>query len=276
MKVIAFGGDERMKGALAAAERAGHETAHVTTAEQEAGGADAVLLPWPQSFQGDMLTGGPLSREEVLSRLPPCRAVLAGGGIKDEELPQCARIVRPQEDEAFLLRNAVLTAEGAIFSAMQRMETPLAGSCVLITGFGRIGRALAARLVAMEAFVIVCARNEGQMRAAHAMGAHPVPMREIALACAQADIVMNTVPAHVLGEEALAALAGRAKVFELASPPFGMDVRQAVRMGVELVMESGLPGRYAPGAAGAALFDALLRAMEDKTDDRKGEEGRHG
>ncbi|MBP3426983.1 MAG: NAD(P)-binding domain-containing protein [Clostridia bacterium] len=265
MKLIAFGGDERMQGALAAARHAGHETAQITSREQEMGGADAVLLPWPQSFAGDALYGGSMSREEALARIPPCRAVLAGAGVRDEELPQCARVVRPGEDEIFLLRNAVLTAEGAIFSAMQRMEGPIAGSCALITGFGRIGRALAQRLAAMEAFVIVCARNEDQMRAAHAMGAHPVPLAEIASACAQADFVMNTVPAHVLGAQALARLAGRAKVFELASPPYGMDVSCAVRMGVELVMESGVPGRYAPGAAGEALYDALMRGMDSRS-----------
>ena len=56
-------------------------------------------------------------------------------------------------------------------------------------------------------FVIVCARSEEQMRMAHAAGAHPVPLAQIAAACRQADVIINTIPAHVLGDAALAATA---------------------------------------------------------------------
>ncbi|MBP3657328.1 MAG: NAD(P)-binding domain-containing protein [Clostridia bacterium] len=276
MRLIAFGGDERMRGALAAARQAGWETRHITRAEDEGEAeADAVMLPWPHSFRGGRLEGGSMSREETLERVPPARAVLAGSGVSAQELAQCALFVSPQADEAFLQRNAALTAEGAVFSAMQRMDRPLADCTCVITGYGRIARALAKRLCAMGTFVIVCARSEGQMRAAHDDGAHPVPLAQAASACRQADLVMNTVPAPVLGRDALERLAGRAKVFELASAPYGMDMQLAARLGVEIVMEGGLPGRYAPQQAGAALFDALLRAMQAEGAEQTGGE-EHG
>ena len=44
----------------------------------------------------------------------------------------------------------------------------------------------------------------------------------------------------------------------------GVDVEWARHIGVQIAVESGLPGRYAPADAGAALFDALRRAMDDK------------
>lgn len=262
MRLAAFGGDGRMDGALGAARRAGWETEHVTSGAGGMEWADAVMLPWPRSFDGGRLAGTDMTREEALAALPRCRAVLCGGGVGRDDLPAGTLCVRPQEDETFLLRNAALTAEGAIFSAMSRRTSALAGGCCLITGYGRIGQALVRRLCALEMFVIVCARSEAQMRAAHAAGAHPVPLEQIESACAQAQLVMNTVPAHVLGRGALERLAGRAQVIELASAPYGMDCALAAQLGVEVIMEGGVPGRYAPVQAGEALFDALVRAMQ--------------
>lgn len=266
MRLIAFGGDERMRGALAAADALGWETRHIRTQDEakEPGSADAVMLPWPRSFEEGKLTGGTISREETMALIPACHAALIGSGISAQELPQAEKVFQPGKDEVFLLRNAALTAEGALSAAHGLTGRALIDRTCLVTGFGRIGRALAARLVSMEAFVIVCARSEEQMRLAHHMGAHPVPMRELTVACAQAELVFNTVPARVLTQEALEALGDHAQVIELASAPYGVDLALAKELGVQVAVESGLPGRYAPMDAGAALFDALRRAMDGK------------
>ncbi|MBR3794442.1 MAG: NAD(P)-binding domain-containing protein [Clostridia bacterium] len=260
MRLVAFGGDARMLGALEAAERAGWETRHIMTQEQNVTPeADAALLPWPHSFREGLLVGTQLSKACVLEMLPACALVVHGSGIRAQEMAR--RSFDPSQDEAFLQVNARLTAEGAIARAMQRQGRALLGATALVTGFGRIARALAARLTAMEAFVIVCARNEMQMRHAHEIGAHPVPLEEISAACAQADVIFNTVPARILDDRALQAIRKEAAVIELASAPYGLDLDQAARMEIPVALESGLPGRYAPMNAGAALFDALVRRM---------------
>lgn len=266
MRLLCFGGDERMRGALEAARAAGWEARHIRD-EDDAGAelcADAVMLPWPRSFENGRLVGGGLTREQTLALLPPCRVLLAGSGVEAGDAPKAEQIAEPGRDEAFLLTNAKLTAEGAIAAAVRRTGRALLGRTCVVTGFGRIAQALTVRLCAMEAFVIVCARSEAQMRLAHGMGAHPVPLEGAASACAQADVVFGTVPARVLGEAALSALPCGAWIIELASPPYGVDVEWARHIGVQIAVESGLPGRYAPADAGAALFDALRRAMDDK------------
>lgn len=270
MKLLAFGGDERMTGAVCAARRAGWEATHIrdTGGEGEAYAADAVLLPWPHSFKEDQLAGAPLTREQALSMIPPCRCVMHGAGIQSDMLPMALSAVNPAQDEAFLQANAELTAEGAIYRAMARQGRALMGSTCVVTGFGRIGMALTKRLAALRAFVIVCARNEKQMQRAHELGAHPMHISRMAAACAQADVVFNTIPARVLHESALLALGRDALVVELASAPYGLDMELASRLGVMVALESGVPGRYAPMDAGAALFDALQRAMTE----RKGED----
>ena len=105
------------------------------------------------------------------------------------------------------------------------------------------------------------------MRLAHAAGAHPVPLAQIAAACRQADVIINTIPAHVLGDAALAATARDTPIIELASAPYGLEMQKAVKLGLQVCVESGLPGRYAPLDAGEALFDALTRAMGTRKED---------
>ena len=267
MRRLAIGGDMRMNGAVLAARRAGWDADWIR-GEDEAGGqerADVVILPWPRSFADGKLTCAPpgeaMEKARALALVPPCAVALHGAGIATGELSQAQAHFDPSQDEAFLRKNARLTAEGAVAAAMRSAKRALLGSTCLVTGFGRIGQELTLRLCAMGAFVIVCARSEEQMRAAHAIGAHPVPLAQLASAAGQADLLFNTVPARVLGQDALAAIGKDAILFELASAPYGEDVEEAVRMGVNLRIESGIPGRYAPMEAGEALFEAAQRYL---------------
>ena len=265
MRLIAFGGDDRMLGAVDAARRAGWDALHIRDeAPQEPLRSDAVLLPWPHSFREGKLIGGGLAQEQVLGMIPPCRVLLHGSGMEDAALGQAQRAIDPGQDEAFVQVNAELTAEGAIACAMQRPGRALLGSTCVVTGFGRIGQALVRRLTAMDAFVIVCARNEAQMRRAHELGAHPLPLERIAQACAQADVIFNTVPARILQETALARIGEETLLIELASPPYGADPEAAKRLNVRMVFAGGLPGKYAPMDAGAALFEALQRRVMER------------
>ena len=273
MRLAVFGGDERMQGAAAAAREAGWDTMHIckeADVPKDWGHVDAVMLPWPNSFREEKLVGGEMTKERVLACLPLCRAAMHGNGVETETLVQADRVIDPSLDEGFLRTNAKLTAEGAIARAMGRERRALLGGTCVVTGFGRIGQELVRRLCAMEAFVIVCARNEGQMRRAHELGAHPVPLDEIGSALRHVDVVFNTIPSHVLGKAALDKIGGDALVIELASPPYGMNIEMAKHMGVHVVVEGGLPGRYAAFDAGAALFDVLRRTFEEEGGDSDG------
>lgn len=276
MRLLAVGGDARMQGAVNAARKAGWESLYAEDGKiGDASPCDALLLPWPHSFKEECLVTAPAHQAEtkdaLLAALPPCRVALYGSGVTAEEMACAGMALDPKADELFLRRNAQLTAEGAICRTMQRMDRALLGSTCLITGYGRIGQELAARLVAMGAFVIVCARSEIKMRAAHAAGAHPVPLGQLGSAAFTADVIFNTVPARVMGEEVLGMVRRETLVMELASAPFGVDMEAAKRLGVRVEVEGGIPGRYAPMEAGAALFEAAQRAI------KRHEEGkRHG
>lgn len=72
------------------------------------------------------------------------------------------RLLFYAKSEAFLERNAALSAEGALAQAMGRTERALMDMAVLVTGYGRFARALARRLGALGAEVWVAARRGEQ------------------------------------------------------------------------------------------------------------------
>ena len=156
------------------------------------------------------------------------------------------------ENETFTLRNAIPSAEGAIHALMSRAPVCLTGQPCLIVGYGRIGRALAQRLCGLGAWVTVAARSETARALAEGDGHEAIPLA--GMAAGAFTFLLNTVPAQVVGEKALAALAKGALAIDLASPPYGIDLNAAENLGIAAWREPGLPGRYAPETAASAML----------------------
>lgn len=167
------------------------------------------------------------------------------------------------QDEAFSRENAHLTAEGAVCAAMQAAEGAIFGSCCLVVGYGRIGQALTGILLGMGAHVIAAARREAAREAAQSAGAEVCGMPELSGAAARADYIFSTPPAMVLTEAVLRHVREGVPVIDLASPPYGVDLRAAQALGVRAWRESGVPGRYCPDAAAKCMLKFVRKAMGD-------------
>lgn len=225
--------------------------------------ADGVLLPIPCQKQGGLFA--PFSAEKraispLLAAASPGARVFAGGA-GEEVRAACRRGGLPLTDylrrEDFALSNADITAEGALARLMEG-ERALRGQRVLISGFGRIGRCLAPKLLALGAGVTVLARDPGQRAAAELLGCRAVKT----LPAADFDAAVNTVPATIFASGELEALGG-ARLLELASAPYGFDLDAAAAMGKAVELCPGLPGTYAPRAAAAAMRDVIYSVLED-------------
>ena len=55
-----------------------------------------------------------------------------------------------------------------------------------------------------------------------------------------------------------------ALVLDLASAPGGTDFDAARAFGIRALTAPGLPGKWSPDAAAAAVRDAIYRSMEDE------------
>jgi len=163
------------------------------------------------------------------------------------------------EDAAFINENAVLTAEGALSCAMQNAPFALTGERCMVIGYGRIGRALTEMLVGLRAVVTVVSRREAGRLQAMARGAYAASLPGMKPLLPDQKVVFVTSPERMLDREALSYIPKSAFVYDLSSAPYGVDHPAASEMGLNVRLESGLPGRYCPVSAAVSMYRAIMR-----------------
>ena len=144
------------------------------------------------------------------------------------------------------------------------MPITIHGARVLILGFGRVGRALAPRLQALGARVTVAARRYEAMAWAESMGLGAERLDDLGAWLWGCDLVVNTIPALVLGERELTLIRQDCLILDLASKPGGVDYPAAERLGRRVVWALSLPGKTAPASAGAAIRDTVYHMLEER------------
>ena len=77
------------------------------------------------------------------------------------------------------------------------------------------------------------------------------------------DLVVNTIPARVLGREELAALRPDCLILDLASKPGGVDLAAAGELGLTVIWALSLPGKVAPVSAGRAIQQAIYHLLHE-------------
>ncbi len=159
-----------------------------------------------------------------------------------------------------MVGNAFLTAEGAVGMAIQEYEGAVNGSRCLVTGFGRIGKALCLDLKGLGAAVDCCARKSQDLTAIRALGCRPLRYRE---AGGGYDLIFNTVPARVLTAQLLSRQRPDALIIELASRPGGVDLEAAARLGLRVREAPSLPGRMSPRTSGELIKETVYNMMEE-------------
>jgi dipicolinate synthase subunit A len=124
---------------------------------------------------------------------------------------------------------------------MEELPITLQEANVLILGYGRLGKVLANRFAALGARVAVAARKCSDLAWAEAFGYESVPMGELAGRLCRSDLVINTAPVRLLGEEELEDLRPGSLVIDLASKPGGAGVGFMIK-GLHLAARSDTIG----------------------------------
>ena len=78
------------------------------------------------------------------------------------------------------------------------------------------------------------------------------------------DVIFNTVPALVVGEEILSRQDPDTLLLELASAPGGIHRQAAERCGLRVVDAPSLPGRFSPKASGELIKEAVYHMLRER------------
>lgn len=231
--------------------------------------ADCVILPMPVSTDGTTLNA-PFSRvritlDQVLGSVKHAQ-YLVGGSVTDDVMEEVERRGLTIHDylkrEELAVLNSVPTAEGAVQLAMEELPITISGSRCLITGYGRVGKALARLLTVMGANVTVAARSFADLAWAGSQGCATVELRELANA-GEFDVIFNTVPAMLFDREVLRQMDKNTLLIDLASRPGGVDFTAAADLQVKTVWALSLPGRVAPKSAGEIIKNTILNMIKE-------------
>lgn len=261
MLISVIGGDIRFLYTAKRLEEAGHTVLRCATAEDnctlsQALKAAAIVLPLPVSRDGITLCAPHYNQSiplcDVISQLDGNQLLL--GGITKINYGNYYDYYNNQE---FLYKNSAITAEGAIQTALSSTDYALLGSRILIVGYGRLGKALTKRLLKFECRLTVSARRHAHFEQISHLGVDCVNTAELDSIINGFDIIFNTVPHQVLTRNTLQKAKKDALFIELASAPYGIDIKAAKELDINLINLPSLPSRCAPKSAGIIIADAV-------------------
>ncbi|MBR2934039.1 MAG: dipicolinate synthase subunit DpsA [Oscillospiraceae bacterium] len=232
------------------------------------GRADCVIFPLPVCSAPGMLST-PLSQSEhalppILESVSPTQ-ILCGGRLDLDTHNAFAQhgltVYDYFQREELAVANAVPTAEGALQIAMEELPITIHGARALVIGFGRVGKLTAQRFAALGAKVTVAARSYEQLSWAQAMGLGTEHTEHLSGLLCSYDLIINTVPAPMLGRDELVELKEDALVIDLASKPGGVNMDAATQLGRRVIWALSLPGKVAPITAGACIRDTVYNIL---------------
>lgn len=275
-RIAVIGGDARQMWLAQALLRSGFRVrcAEVPGMDDEPGGlydaldgAQAVALPMPALTQDGRIRSersAGIDVDAVAQSLTPGAVVFGGGLSRVRALLEARglRVFDYLDDEALTIENAVPSAEGALEIAMCELPVTLCGSRCLVIGYGRIGKALSARLHALHARVTVSARKPADRAAIESAGLRADRTGSYLHDLAQYDCIFNTVPAPVLREEHLRTLRPDCLLIDLASGSGGLA--ENAPPALHYIHALGLPGRCASKTAAEALKTMILRTLAEQ------------
>jgi len=223
-----------------------------------AASADVVILPLPLC-RGDGVLNceeGAVPTADLFRRLRPCQRILAGQ-VRPQQRREAEELGLTVEDyflrEELAVANAAATAEGAVQTAMERLDRTLLGLDCLVLGFGRIGKLLSCRLHGLGAQVTATARKPGDLAWIRAYGYQAVETGKLDGRLSSFDAVFNTIPSPVLTGPLLVQVKEDCLLVDLASVR-GIEANTG---GPEVLWARSLPGRLTPRSAAAAIRDAV-------------------
>lgn len=219
----------------------------------------AIILPLPATRNGKTVNM-PFSKKEIsvdrlLSFLGKDNIVF-GGIIKDDLLSRLRETDIPfidYYDEAFIEKNAVLTAFGTLKIILEHIDFALPMGNFAITGYGRVAKETASLLTSLSCHVTVFARKPSQREDANIKGCKAFPISALSSLADRFDIIINTVPSEIITEETVKNINKNCKIIELASAPYGMNFELMRKNGIDVIKAFGLPGKYTPKTAGEII-----------------------
>jgi len=242
--------------------------------------ADYLFLPIPVKFDNGRIVM-PFSTEKIyitnaIKKLKKNAHVIFGGldpTIYERIMNDKNHFVDLLKNEAYLSKNAMLTAEAALAIAMLKSRQSFSDMTVSILGYGRIGTQISNLLISHGGNINICTSkpqkvNDESLRNGYGNNIKAYHTHDALDVINNSDIVFNTIPHRMFNKDKIDQINKDVIIYELASYPFGFDVKYAKNIGINISAELGLPGRFFSKSAGKVIFESFKKIdMENNNGD---------
>ncbi len=229
---------------------------------------DYIVFPIPPFKDGGYIntpfSDGVLTLDEIKRHIGRSTVIFCGKADENfrKFFPENKIYDYMDRDELNIL-NAVPTAEGAVYIALEEIPVTLSNSKVLITGFGRIGKILADILRGFGADITVMTRSINSKAWAKAMNFKVCSKSDID---SSYNLIFNTAPFLIFDYDILKKLGNDTVLIDLASKPGGVDFKSAGELGIKAIWALGLPGKTAPVTAGEIVAETIENIISERSD----------
>lgn len=230
--------------------------------------ADMIAAPLPFLRSGSVVGSREFSdlTEANILRYAKKGSVFFAGGIPEafrkQAQTQGIRCVDYMRDEYVAMQNTIAATEGVLAEAIGRSPQNLYKSNCLVLGYGRCGSTLVSYLKKFACHVTVYEKEKTAAARAAVTADRVIESAELPHCLKEAQYIFNTVPSLVLPKAMLGYVSGDVLILDLAAAPGGVDYEAARQMGIEAVLLSGLPGKYAPLSSAEILAEAVWQELK--------------
>jgi len=184
--------------------------------------------------------------------------------------PQAVELMKNKEivyfkymdDEEFVLKNAYLTAEGALAYIIENTDMSLKNMPVLVLGYGRVGKSLNRILKNNGAAITVATDDMNEYALASAFADKAIALKEITDGIECYKVIINTVPKIILKGDILKLINKNCFILDLASKPGGVDFPAAESLELKCIHALGVPGKFTPETAGIYLKQSIVKRLK--------------
>lgn len=165
------------------------------------------------------------------------------------------------DEEDFVDRNSILTAEGVISYLISHRRFPIYHSQIHVLGYGHCGQVIVRDFIALRAYVHVGIRNCQLFEDIEKAGAKPYHLDHMDLS--DCDVLINTIPSQVVTSSKLDQAPTSMMILDIASYPYGVDHHYALSKGFNSIILPSIPSKYAYGYAGRMMTDFMKEKMKN-------------
>lgn len=218
---------------------------------------DYIILPLP-TVANTKINGTDITFEDFLSVIDK-RQMIFCGNIDSSDLEN---FYSYYTNESFLLKNSRLTAQGVLRIISDNIEDDFRNIYVAVIGYGRCGRSVCKLLKNCGMNVSSFSRREETITLAEDEGFDAYSIEYMAEKISEFDIIINTVPSNILSKDDMSKLNQNNLYIEIASKPYGFDIKNTDVFNFRYILAESLPGRFTPVSAGNYIADTVLNLIK--------------